>query len=466
MRCFLVSLTLGLAVFSGRSQAGDFPFEPIVLSDGVLLINKCNGQNWIMESGAPHPPGMQRSWNQLQLPGFSMHPTGRTAPHGPSGPAMHGPSGPAMHGGPSGPGPGFSAPGFSAPGTPGTGFSGPGFLGHGPNPQGGFHPGFGPTMPPQMGNHGPMTPDLPNGQAMPNRQPGTPQAYQPFPAVTPGMAPPGSYSRNIPMEQMQNFQAPTLPSQNPPASTYGSSPYAVPNVSLPFNATEPITSSESLPVPADVTLPGPASAEPASSEPANSPEQELAPKLPEADKLEKSPRQRRSDSSRSRSDNDNVKEDGGSEGDDEQPLVMVVASDSEIDLDEVLVLRLSAVTPKAKDAVKAKISVDFPADGKLVRGGNPSSISDDGKDDTNSVTMGHDGNKPLDLVFRFAKPGKKPITIAVEVLGQKTTATFNVMVEEDDQDDEDNKDDDDDKSSKEKKPTTGESKKKDSHKKK
>lgn len=140
---------------------------------------------------------------------------------------------------------------------------------------------------------------------------------------------------------------------------------------------------------------------------------------------------------------------------------MVVASDSEIDLDEVLVLRLSAVKPKAKDTVKAKISVDFPADGKLVRGGNPSSISDDGKGDTNRVTMSHDGNKPLELVFRFAKPGKKPIAIAVEALGQKTNATLNVMVEEDDQDE-----DDDDKSSKEKKPSAGASPKKDSHKKK
>jgi len=205
MRRFLLSLVLGLAVFSGPSKAGDFPFETIILSDGALLINKGNGQNWIMESGAPHPPGMQRSWNQLQLPGFSMHTTERNSPHGPNGPAMRG--------GPNGAGPGFPSPGF-----PNQDFRGPDFPGHGPNPQGGFRPGSGQMTPPQMGNRSPMAQNPPNGQAMPNWQPGTFQPPQPFSAAAPGIAPPGSYSLNIPMEQMQNFQAPALPPQNSPAS--------------------------------------------------------------------------------------------------------------------------------------------------------------------------------------------------------------------------------------------------------
>ena len=199
--------------------------------------------------------------------------------------------------------------------------------------------------------------------------------------------------------------------------------------------------------------------EPTSSEPTSLPEHELAPKVPGGDNFEESRRQRRPSPARNRTDNDEVK----SESNHQQPLVMVVASDSEIDLDEVLVLRLSAVAPNAQDDVKARISIDFPSDGKLVRGGNPSSIGDDGKADTNNVTMSHAGNKPLDLVLRFAKPGKKPITIAVEAMGQTTTATFNVLV---DKDEDEKHEDDKHEASKEKKSSSSASQKKESHKKK
>ncbi len=75
----LVSFSLLAITLSGVAQAGDFPFESIVLVDGVLLVDKTTGQNWILDTAA-QKPHHQRSWQMLPLPGQAARPA---MPHQP-----------------------------------------------------------------------------------------------------------------------------------------------------------------------------------------------------------------------------------------------------------------------------------------------------------------------------------------------------------------------------------------------
>ena len=200
MKCFLCTLTLGITAWGGVTNAGDFPFEAIVLSDGVLMIDKHNGQSWMMEAGAPRPPGMPPTWKPLPLPGVS---NGNMSPNHSAGPRMpwRTPQGPFV------PGP-FSPGPFS-----------PGPVGPAHNPQAGMHPGFGPMIPPQMPNVAPMQPGMPGmpgSNGMPNMAPQVPQSVpssprfappvspppysppQPNSSELPGDAPSGSFSKAVP----------------------------------------------------------------------------------------------------------------------------------------------------------------------------------------------------------------------------------------------------------------------------
>ena len=363
MKCFLCTLTLGITAWGGVTNAGDFPFEAIVLSDGVLMIDKHNGQSWIMEAGAPRPPGMPPTWKHLSLPGVNY---GNMSPNHSAGPRMpwRTPQWPFVPG-PFSPGP--SSPSWFSPGP----------VGPSNNPQVGMHPGFGPMIRPQLPNVAPMQPGMPGwpgSNGMPNMAPQVPQSVPPslhFPS-------PGS----------------PLPFSPPPYS-----PLQPNSSELPGNVPSG-SYSKAVPNPESV----------ASPEPFYNATQHIA--APEA-------------SAESHSVADQTTSNSGN------PPILIVVSDSEIDLDEVVLLRI-ALPATSDQSAPTNISVEFPADGKLVRGGNPSSISDDVKDSANRVTMSHAGDKPLELVFRFSKPGKKPLTVSVETLGQATSVTINVMVEEDD----------------------------------
>ncbi len=71
MRTLLLSCMSWGALFtcSPLTLGAEFPYEAIVLTDGVLLIDKVSGRNWILETGERHPPGTPRQWNPLPLPG-------------------------------------------------------------------------------------------------------------------------------------------------------------------------------------------------------------------------------------------------------------------------------------------------------------------------------------------------------------------------------------------------------------
>ncbi len=363
MRCFLYTLTLGITAWGGVTNAGDFPFEAIVLSDGVLMIDKHNGQSWIIEAGAPRPPGMPPTWKHLPLPGVS---NGNMPPNHSAGPRK----------------PGQNPQGSIAPGHFSPGHFSPGPVGPSHNPQAGMHPDFGPMMSPQMPNIVPMQPGMPGwpgSNGMPK------MALQVPLSVPPSL----------------HFPSPGSPSPSSPP------PYSTPQPnSSELPAFFPSGSySNAVPNPETVAPPEPFN----DNSPASSPQHIVAPETP----------------TESHSVADQTTSNSGN------PPVLIVVSDAEIDLDEVVLLRLAFPATFAQSA-PANVSVEFPADGKLVRGGNPSSISDDVKDSANRVTMSHAGDKPLELVFRFSKPGKKPLTVSVETLGQVTSVTVNVMVKEDD----------------------------------
>ena len=73
MRKFLPHLVLAFLAPGSLAVADEYPYEPIILEDGILLIDKGSGWNWILETGSQQPE-QRRSWRQLSLPGHSGHP--------------------------------------------------------------------------------------------------------------------------------------------------------------------------------------------------------------------------------------------------------------------------------------------------------------------------------------------------------------------------------------------------------
>lgn len=176
MRKLVPHFVLALLASGSFAIADEDPYEPIILEDGILLIDKGSGWNWILETGSQQPE-QRRSWRQLPLPGHPGH-GGKQPQVAPLHPQPSSAASPTLHLPPQGP--------------PMQGHMGPGMQ----PAQTQMHPGQ--TLPPVQMIYGMMPPTAPP-QLLPGHSSQNPQLPPPVWQAPPmSRFPANSYSQAVP----------------------------------------------------------------------------------------------------------------------------------------------------------------------------------------------------------------------------------------------------------------------------